>query len=70
MVNLDIHLERKSVKTPDAESRLRNALRILAEMVINVVEAGRDSREIPVVDLPLVADAVSSPPDHIRVLEV
>ena len=70
MVDLNIVLDAEPVNTPDAEVRLRNAWRILAEMVLKVVEGERDNRETPGMDLPLVSDAVSSPADNNKVLEV
>jgi hypothetical protein len=66
VVNLSIVLDTEPVNTPDAEFRIRSALRTLAEMV---VEASRDSKGIPDVETPLVSDRSPSQVEHTAIIE-
>ncbi len=65
-MNLKTDLTWVPIQTDDAEFRIQMFYRQLAEMV---VEAGQDSKEIPV-DLPLVSGKVPSQVDHTKVLDV
>ena len=72
MVNLDICLR---IEYVEDQARWQMGMRGVAEMAVeqkikNMVEGERDSTGTPDVDLPLVSDTVSSPPDNIKVLEV
>ena len=47
MVNLSIVLKTETVQTPDVEFRIKSAWRLLAEMVLKMEGAERDSEQIP-----------------------
>ena len=60
-----VYLTWNPIETPDAEFRIKAFIRLLAMNIVEqkLVEAGQDSKEIPV-ELPLVSDTLPSQIDH------
>ena len=67
-MNLSIALKTETVTTPDAEFRIKSAWRLLADMILKMAAAERDSKEIPV-ELPQESLGLPSPTKNTAIIQ-